>query len=379
LNLYLHIEITLPVNRGAGIILGHSYKIAVWPGDGVGPEVTAEAVKVLEATDVGFEFVEGTVGGRAYVEFGDPLPDEAREACEETDALLLGAVGEDYAPYDVPRKVMTYLRVEKDAYANVRPLKLWDGVETGALVPGSELDVVIVRDNSEGFALRHEGYFWEDKGYDKRVITRVGAERIARFAFEHAVKGGRGKVSCVDQSHWLFSDRLFRKGFESVSERYPAVEKDYVSVDVAAMLQVQRPGFFDVVVAPDIHGDILSGIVIGQTGGVGLAPSACLGDDFAFFEPVHGIALDIAGKGVANPIASILSAKLMLEWLGEVGEAGRVEAAVASVLVEGKVRTRDLGGGSSTVEVGDEVAGLVRGEALEGSLGVRPDGLVLSG
>ncbi len=358
--------------------MGRSYEIAVWPGDGIGPEVTAEAVKVLEATDVGFEFIEGTVGGKAYVEFGDPLPDEARDACEETDALLLGAVGQDYAPYDVPRKVMTYLRVEKNAYANVRPLKLYDGVKTGAPVPDSGLDVVIVRDNSEGFALRHEGYYWDDKGYDKRVITRVGAERIAFFAFALALKNGRRKVSCVDMSHWLFSDRLFRKGFESVSERYPAVEKDFVSVDVAAMLQVQIPGFFDVVVAPDTHGDILSGIVIGQTGGIGLAPSACIGDDFAFFEPVHGIALDIAGRGIANPIASILSAKLMLEWLGEVDEARRVEAAVASVLVEGRVRTLDLGGGSSTVEVGDEVAGLLRGEALDGSIGVRSEGVMVS-
>jgi isocitrate/isopropylmalate dehydrogenase len=344
----------------------------------VGPEVTTEAVKALEATDVDFEFVEGTVGGRAYVEFGDPLPVEARETCEETDALLLGAVGQDYAPYDVPRKVMTYLRVERDAYANVRPLKLFEGVETSAMASGSGLDVVIVRDNSEGFALRHEGYFWEDKGYDKRVITRVGAERIARFAFEHALRYGREKVSCVDQSHWLFSDRLFRRGFEGVSERYPDLERDYVSVDVAAMLQVQRPGFFDVVVAPDTHGDILSGIVIGQTGGVGLAPSACVGDGFAFFEPVHGVALDIAGRGVANPLASILSAKLMLEWLGEAGEAGRIEAAVASVLAEGRVRTPDLGGRSRTVDVGDEVAGLLRGETLEEPAGARSEGVLAS-
>jgi 3-isopropylmalate dehydrogenase len=353
--------------------LGRSFKIAVWPGDGIGPEVTAEAVKVLDATDVGFEFVEGTVGGRAYVEFGDPLPDEAKEVCEKTDALLLGAVGQDYAPYDVPRKVMTYLRVEKNAYANVRPLKLYGGVSTGALVANSGLDVVVVRDNSEGFALHHEGYYWDDKGYDKRIITRLGAERIAVFAFIHALRNGRRKVSCVDQSNWLFSDRLFRKGFENVSVRYPSLERDFVSVDVAAMLQVQSPGFFDLVVAPDIHGDILSGIVIGQTGGVGLAPSACIGDEFAFFEPVHGIALEIAGKGIANPIASILSAKLMLEWLGEVSEAQRVEAAVASVLAEGRVRTPDLGGGSSTVDLGNAVAGLVRGEALEGGLGLRPD------
>ena len=323
--------------------MGRSYKIAVWPGDGIGPEVTGEAMKALEATDVRLEFIESIVGGKAYVEYGDPLPDEAKEACEEADALLLGAVDQDYAPYDVPRKVMTYLRVERDAYANVRPLKLYQGVETGAIASGAGLDVVIVRDNSEGFALRHEGYFWEDKGYDKRVITRVGAERIALFAFEHALEQGRNKVSCVDQSHWLFSDRLFRRGFEGVSERYPGLEKEYISVDVAAMLQVQRPEFFDVVVAPDLFGDILSGVVIGQTGGVGLAPSACIGDGFAFFEPVHGVALDIAGRGVANPLASILSAKLMLEWLGEAGEAARVEAAVASVLAEGRVRTRDMG------------------------------------
>ncbi len=203
------------------------------------------------------------------MEFGDPLPDEARVACEESDALLLGAVGQDYAPYDVPRKVMTYLRVERDAYANVRPQKLYEGVETGAVASGYRLDVVIVRDNSEGFALRHEGYFWEDKGYDKRVITRVGAERIALFAFEHVSRHRRQKVSCVDQSHWLYSDRLFRKGFEGVSERYPDLEKEYVSVDVAVMLQVQRPEFFDVVVAPDIHGDILSGVVIGRRGAWG--------------------------------------------------------------------------------------------------------------
>ncbi|MBC8224299.1 hypothetical protein H8E65_06900, partial [Candidatus Bathyarchaeota archaeon] len=169
--------------------MGGSFKVAVWPGDGIGPEVTAEAVKVLEATDVGFEFLEGIVGGKAYVEFGDPLPGEAREACEETDALLLGAVGQDYAPYDVPRKVMTYLRVEKKAYANVRPLKLYDGVETGAFIPDSGIDVVIVRDNSEGFALAHEGYYWEDKGYDKRVITRLGAARNATFKYVKKASG----------------------------------------------------------------------------------------------------------------------------------------------------------------------------------------------
>jgi len=336
--------------------LGRRHKIAVWPGDGIGPEVTREAVKVLEATDVNFELIEGTVGGRAYVEHGDPLPEEAKDICEEVDALLLGAVGQDYAPYDVPRKVLTYLRVDKDAYANVRPLKLYPGVEGPCSgEPQPSIDVVIVRDNAEGFALRHEGYFWDDKGYDKRVITSFGAQRIATYAFEYALREGRSRVSCVDQSNWLYSDRLFRRGFKKAAEGYPSIEKECVNVDVAAMLQVGNPERFDVIVSPDIHGDILSGIVIGQTGGVGIAPSACIGDDFAFFEPVHGIALDIAGRGVANPLASILSGKLMLEWLGEKEEADYIEAAVVALLTEGKVKTRDLGGKASTAEVGDAV------------------------
>lgn len=353
--------------------MGHTHKIAVWPGDGIGPEVTKEAMKVLDATDVKLEFIEGIVGGRAYVEHGDPLPEEERANCDEADALLLGAIGQDYAPYDVPRKVMTFLRIEKNAYANVRPLKLYSGVIAGPYHPGVGIDMVVIRDNAEGFALRHEGYYWEDEGYDKRVITRVGAQRIALFAFNHAMREGRRKVSCVDQSHWLFSDRLFRKGFESVSDGYPSVEKECVSVDVAAMIQVQKPGFFDVVVAPDLHGDILSGIVIGQIGGVGMAPSACIGDSFAFFEPVHGIAMDIAGKGIANPISSILTAKLMLEWLEEEEEARRVDAAVTSVLMEGSVRTADLGGCSRTFEVGDELAGKLRGESIVDPLGVDPE------
>jgi isocitrate/isopropylmalate dehydrogenase len=318
--------------------------------------VTREAVKVLEATDVCFEFIEGTVGAKAYIEYGDPLPQEEKEVCDEVDALLLGAVGQNYAPYGVPRKVLTYLRVDKNAYANVRPLKSFPGANMGPSHRFSKgVDMVIVRDNAEGFALRHYGYQWEDRGMDERVITRFGAQRISQFAFSYAVKEDRRKVSCVNQGHWLFSDRLFSKGFKSVALNYPNIRKEYFGVDVAAMMLVEDPERFDVVVSCDIHGDILSGVVIGQIGGVGMAPSACIGDDFAFFEPVHGIALDIAGRGIANPIAEILSAKLMLDWLGEKEEAEKIEAAVASVISEGEVRTLDLGGSSKTFEVGDAV------------------------
>jgi len=184
------------------------------------------------------------------------------------------------------------------------------------------------------------------------------------FGFRYAVDEGRNRVACVDQSNWLYSDKLFRSAFESVADRYPGLEKEYVSVDVAAMMQAQDPSRFDVVVTPDIYGDILSGYAVGLIGGVGLAPSACIGDTFAFFEPIHGTAWDLAGMGVANPIASILSAKLMLKWLGRGEEAGAIEAAVCAVLREGKVRTPDLGGSSSTSQVGSAVAAYVKSGAL---------------
>ena len=333
------------------------YKIAVLPGDGIGPEVTKEAMKVLEATELSFEFIECDVGGKAYMERGTPLPPEAKQACDEADAVLFGAVEHHYAPYGVPRKVLIYLRMEKDAYANVRPLKLYPGVYLPHRAPWwKDIDVVIIRDNAEGFALKHEGYLWDDMGVDKRVITQLRAQQINMFAYNYALDHNRKKITCVDKSNWLYADKIFRNAFEKVASAYPNVEREYVNVDIAAMKQTQDPHGFDLIVTPDIYGDILSGIVIGQIGGIGMAPSACIGDQFAFFEPIHGTALDIAGKNVANPIASILSAKLMLEWLGEESHARSIETAVCAVLTEGEVRTPDLGGGSSTSEVGDAIA-----------------------
>jgi 3-isopropylmalate dehydrogenase len=342
--------------------LANGFKIAVLPGDGIGPEVTEEAVNVLRATGLDFEFLYCEIGGRAYIETGDPLPPEAMEACDEANAVLFGAVGHDYAPYGIPRKVLIYLRMEKNAYANVRPIRLYPGIfPDDDWRSKRDVDLVIVRDNAEGFALEHEGSLLEEKGIDKRVITQFGAHRIAMFGFNYAVKEGRNRVACVDLSNWLYSDKLFKGAFASVAERYPGIEKEYVSVDVAAMMQAKDPAFFDVIVTPDIYGDILSGYAVGQIGGVGVAPSACIGDNFAFFEPIHGTAWDLAGMGVANPIASILSAKLMLEWLGREEEARTIEAAVCAVLREGKARTPDLGGSSSTSQVGSAIASYVKG------------------
>jgi len=336
------------------VTISRKYKIAVMPGDGIGPEVTAEAVKVLKATDVNFKFLPCSVGGKEYLQSGEPIPPHAIETVNEADAVLFGAVGHDDAPYDISRKVLVYLRMEKDAYANLRPLKLYPGLSPPHTQ--REIDVVIVRDNAEGFSLTHSGRLGNTMGTDQRVITSFGANRIIYFAYKHAIERNRRKITCVDQSSWLYSDKLFRRSFRNVSDKYPSLAKEHVHVDVAAMMLARHPEKFDVIVTPDIYGDILSGVIIGHIGGVGMAPSACIGDRFAYFEPVHGTAWDIAGKGIANPIASILSAKLMLEWLGLNDKAWFVETAVDEVLTEGELRTPDLGGDSRTTEVGDAIA-----------------------
>jgi methanogen homoisocitrate dehydrogenase len=331
-------------------------KIAVLPGDGIGPEVTSEAVKVIEATGLNFKTIPCNIGGTAYLKNGDPLPPESTEACEEADAVLFGAVGHDYVSYDIPRKVLIYLRLEKDAFANVRHLKTYPGVISNRGISNEKkIDIVIVRDNAEGFSLQHSGLLGKSLGTDRRVITQYGAKRIIDFAYEYAKTHDRKKITCIDQSNWLYSDKFFRSVFENNSEN-TTLDKDFMHVDVAAMNIANQPDMFDVIVTPDIYGDILSGIAISHTGGVGMAPSACIGENFAFFEPIHGTAWDIAGKGIANPIASILSAKLMLEWLGQEKEAQMIENAVSTVLEEGKVRTPDIGGNSSTSEVGDAIA-----------------------
>ena len=324
------------------------------PGDGIGPEVTSEAIKVLQATDLDMEFIRCDIGGTAYLKNGDPLPPESMQACKESSAVLFGAVGHDYVSYEIPRKVLIYLRLEKDAYANIRPLKLYPGIQ-GHRSNQKPIDIVIVRDNAEGFSLQHSGLLGKTLGTDRRVITQYGAQRIIRYAYNYALKNNRSKVTCVDQSHWLHSDKFFRGVFKVISEKYPTLESDYQHVDVAAMLLARNPENFDVIVTPDIYGDILSAVVISSIGGVGMAPSACVGDSFAFFEPIHGTAWDIAGKGTANPIASILSAKLMLEYLNETEAAQLIENAVTIVLREGQTRTKDIGGQATTSEVGDAI------------------------
>jgi isocitrate/isopropylmalate dehydrogenase len=345
--------------------MDRNYRIAVLPGDGVGPEVTTEAVKVLDVLGLDLDFVYCDVGSKAYAKTGTPFPEEAMEACDEADAALLGTVGQSYAPYEIPKKVSTYLRIDRDAYASVCSLKLFAGVYPPEDVRSQrDIDIVVVRDNIEGFSLNHEGYIWDGEGVDKRRTTHEGASRIVEFAFNYALKEDRRMVTCIDAHNLLFSDKVFRRAFKITSEKYPHLSTEWMSVNIASMMLTRYPDRFDVIVVPYIYGDMLMGSIIGQIGGVGLAPSASIGDEFAVFEPVHGAAWDIAGRGIANPIGSILSAKMMLDWLGLQGEGAIVENAVRSTLNSGKVRTPDMGGNSSTSEMGDTIAFYVRNEPL---------------
>jgi 3-isopropylmalate dehydrogenase len=336
--------------------MARKYKIAILPGDGIGPEVTSEAVKVLTALCYDLEFLFADVGSKAYNETGNPVPLETREICDEADAVLLGAIGHSYAPYGIPGEVPIYLRIEKSAYANVCPLKLYDGVyPAGDPRANSDIDIVVVKDNLGGFALVHEGSLWEGRAIDKRVITVEGARRIAEFACRYALDNGRGKITCIDAHNLLYGDKLFRSAFKGVSENYPSIQDEFISINVASMMLAGDFQQFDVILTHDIYGDILSWHIIGEIGGIGLAPSANIGDDFAVFQPMGGAAWKISGRGVANPIGSILSAKMMLDWIGKKDEARSVEEGVSRVLLEGRIRTPDLGGNSNTKEVGDAI------------------------
>ena len=330
-------------------------KIVVLPGDGIGPEVTTEAVKVVKSTGLDCEIQEHSVGGEEYLKTGLSLSSDAIDAINESDAVLFGAVGHDLVPDEIARQPLVYLRMEKSTYANVRPLKTYHiGITEKRQTP--RIDMVIIRDNSEGFSLNHDGKLLDTHGSDRRVITNFGAKRIIKYAFDYTRLNKRSKLTCVDQSGWLYSDKLFRRNFSQMSDDVSHFPTETLAVDVAAMMVSRNPERFDVIVTPNLYGDILTGVAVHNVGGVGMASSACIGNDFAFFEPVHGTAWDLAGKGIANPLASILSAKLMLEWLGLEKEAWFIDTSVKEVLSEGEILTPDLGGNSSTSDVGDAVA-----------------------
>lgn len=346
-----------------------AYRIAVIPGDNTGPEVVAEALKVLRTIqDLGhgpFDLTEYPWGAGYYLQTGLPMPADGLEILKGYDAIFFGAHGDPArVPDSVPSQgLMHKIRKAFDLYANVRPGRLLPGV-ISPIRDKTEIDLVVVRENTEGEysgagGRLHAGTPME-LSMQVSVITRAGAERVIRFAFEFARKrNGKKRVTAATKSNALnHSMPLWDEIFEEVAAGYPDVEANKLHVDAFSMALIQRPEWFDVIVATSMFGDILSDEAAMICGGVGMAPGANLNPERlhpSMFEPIHGSAPDIAGKGIANPIATILAARMMLEWIGEGQAAGLVAHAVDSVLAEGKVRTKDLGGWSTTTDVGDNV------------------------
>jgi len=340
--------------------------IALIPGDGVGTEVVPQARRVLEHVgrkhDVSFSFQDFEWGSNHYFRWGRMMPAGAIDLLQPCDAILLGAVGHPDIPDHITLNgLLLPIRRAFDQYANVRPAYLYPGVESPlAKAKGGEVDFVVVRENTEGEYAQVGGFVYhqqpEEIAIQTSVFTRRGIERIVRFAFELAARRDKKKrVTSITKSNAQgFSMVLWDRTFQDVAAQFPDIETESLLVDAAAMNFVRRPESFDVVVGSNLFADILSDLSAIIVGSMGLAPSANLDPLRRFpsmFEPVHGSAPDIAGKGVVNPLAQILSAAMMLDHLELRAAAAEVEKAVAAVLAEGKVRTPDLGGRSSTGEV----------------------------
>jgi isocitrate dehydrogenase (NAD+) len=332
-----------------------TYDVTLIPGDGIGPEITAQTVKVLEATGLRFHWDEELAGMAAVDATGTPLPDATVDSIRKNGLALKG-------PLTTPvgtgfRSVNVGLRKEFELFANVRPAK--------TIVPGgrfANVDIVLVRENLEGLYIGVEHFV--QVGHDPRavaesmaIVTRVGCERIVRYAFEYAVRHGRKKVTIVHKANILkMVSGLFLEVGRAVAGEYEGrVTASDMIVDNCAMQLVMRPEQFDVLVTTNMFGDILSDEVSGLVGGLGLAPGANIGPGAAIFEAVHGSAPDIAGKGVANPTAVLLSGVMMLDHLGERDTASRVQAAIFRVYRGGKHLTRDLGGQATTREFTEAV------------------------
>ena len=344
--------------------------IALIPGDGVGQEVIPQARRVLEAIapkhNLTFAFQDFDWGAGHFFRWGKMMPSGALDLLQSCDAILLGAVGHPKIPdHTTLNGLLLPIRRSFDQYANVRPAFLYPGVQSPlAGREGGQIDMVIVRENTEGEYSQVGGFVYmaqpEEVAVQTSVFTRRGVERVIRYAFELALKRGRGKrVTSVTKSNAQgYSMALWDRTFQEVALDFPGVETESLLVDAAAMNFIRRPDKFDVVVASNLFGDILSDISAAIIGSMGLAASANLDPSRRFpsmFEPVHGSAPDIAGKGVVNPLAAILSASMMLDHLELPAPARSVEQAVAAVLAEAKVRTPDLGGAASTQEVTDAV------------------------
>jgi len=326
------------------------HAITLIPGDGIGPEVASNVVRIIEAAGVEIQWETHYAGAQALEKFGETLPKELLDSILRNKVALKGPittpVGKGFTSVNVG------LRKTLDLYANLRPVRALPNVPCRY----PELDLIVVRENTESLYAGLEHIVVPGVVESLKIITEKASTRIARFAFEHARHESRKKVTAVHKANIMkLSDGLFLDCFRKVSVDYPDIEADDKIVDNACMQLVMRPEQFDIMLLENLYGDIVSDLCAGLVGGLGLVPGANIGEKGAVFEAVHGSAPDIAGQGIANPTALLQSGILMLRYIGEREAADRVEKAMLTVFEEGKVRTRDIGGTAKTAEFADAI------------------------
>jgi len=326
------------------------HAITLIPGDGIGPEVASNVVRIIEAAGVEIQWETHYAGAQALEKFGETLPKELLDSIVRNKVALKGPittpVGKGFTSVNVG------LRKTLDLYANLRPVRALPNVPCRY----PELDLIVVRENTESLYAGLEHVVVPGVVESLKIITEKASTRIARFAFEHARLEARKKVTAVHKANIMkLSDGLFLDCFRRVSVDYPDIEADDKIVDNACMQLVMRPEQFDVMLLENLYGDIVSDLCAGLVGGLGLVPGANIGEKGAVFEAVHGSAPDIAGQGIANPTALLQSGILMLRYIGEREAADRIETAMLNVFKEGKVRTRDIGGTAKTAEFADAI------------------------
>ncbi len=345
-------------------------KIALIPGDGIGKEVVREGMKVLEyfnsQNNLNISFEEFDLGAARYLKTGDLVPDAELNKLETFDAIYLGAVGDPAVQPGVLEKgILLKLRFYFDQYVNLRPVKLYNEKFTPLKNKGvNDINFMVVRENTEGIYVGIGGNLKKDTpdeiATQEMISTRKGVDRIIKYAFEYAQKTG-GKLTLCDKSNVLtYAHGLWQRAFKEMTKNYSDVKSDHYLVDAITMKMVRNPEIFDVIVTCNIFGDIITDLGAEIQGGMGLAASANINPDtVSMFEPVHGSAPDIAGQNIANPLAAIMSAGMILEYLGHSELNSKVDAVVRKALNE-NVLTRDMGGALSTSELGDEIVKMLK-------------------
>jgi isocitrate dehydrogenase (NAD+) len=330
-------------------------RIAVLPGDGIGPEITDAVLTILQDTGFEAEWVSLDAGLPAIEKYGDAMPQSTIDAVREIGVALKGPTTTPSGGGHTSANVR--LRKALDLFANVRPAKTLPGVK--GPFEDMNIDIVIVRENTEDLYSGIEFQPHPDMAQAIKVITRPGCRRLCEYTFDMARKQGRKLVTAVHKANIMkLTDGMFLEEYEKIAAQYPDIKSDTIIVDNCCMQLVTHPERFDVLVTENLYGDIVSDLCAGLVGGLGLAPGANIGVDCAVFEAVHGSAPDIAGKGIANPTALLLSAVLMLRFLGENEKADRISAAVLKVCADGQMTTADLGGTANTTEYAREVSRL---------------------